>query len=229
MTKFGALAAQKSTVIVLETNVRSVHGVPDSWIVSGICDGQSLLARSRAVVLCTNRRLGCPRVVNLPCESAFHGKISRGLGQDLKTMSFADKTILMIGMGAFAIEHMRASLERRALHATILCRQRGTVSPQVVDWINYIRPFDHNLQHSSEGDASIFMHWQHVYSIAHAKQPACWKQGLLKPDGHGISILDLFFVAHYVGTASTHQGTVGRVVTNGILTTEDIHISAEIL
>ena len=87
---------------------------------------------------------------------------------------------------------MRTSFERRAAHVTILCRRRGTVCPQLVDWLNFVRPFDDDFRHDAAGDAVVLSHWHGVYDASHARRPECWLEGLLKPDGHTVSVSDLF-------------------------------------
>ena len=37
----------------------------------------------------------------------------------------------------------------------------------------------------------------HVYHISYTHAP--YKQGMLKPDGHTVSVSDLFFIAHSLG------------------------------
>jgi len=114
-------------------------------------------------------------------------------------------------MGAFAIENMRTSLERRSGHVSILCRRRGTICPQIVDWVNFIRPYDDEFKHDAAGDAVVLSHWHRVYDISGAHRPECWSEGLLKPDGHTVSVSDLFYIAHALERLSTLCGEVRRL------------------
>lgn len=82
-------------------------------------------------------------------------------------------------MGAFAIENMRTAFERGAAHVTLLCRQRGTVCPQLVDWVNFIRPWemhDHLPRHAAAGDAEVLQAWRAAYDVSGAVRPECWQQ-----------------------------------------------------
>ena len=166
---------------------------------------------------------------------------------------------VILGMGAFAIENMRTAFERGAAHVTLLCRQRGSVCPQLIDWVNFIRPWGlrNNLpRHDAAGDAQVLQAWRTAYDASGAVKPECWQQdlckakpidpsrmlfkgtpypnflqcelicmiplcrcgvkhawpysismyflpfyeqGMLKPDGHTVSVSDLFFIAHSLG------------------------------
>ena len=82
-------------------------------------------------------------------------------------------------MGAFAIENMRTAFERGAAHVTLLCRQRGTVCPQLIDWVNFIRPWevrDHLPRHAAAGDAEVLQAWRAAYDVSGAVRPECWQQ-----------------------------------------------------
>ena len=86
-------------------------------------------------------------------------------------------------MGAFAIENMRTAFERGAAHVTLLCRQRGTVCPQLVDWVNFIRPWEghsHSPRHAAAGDAEVLQAWRAVYDDSGAVRPECWQQDFSK-------------------------------------------------
>ena len=124
-------------------------------------------------------------------------------------------------MGAFAIENMRTAFERGAAHVTLLCRQRGTVCPQLVDWLNFIRPWevrDHQPRHATAGDAEVLQAWRAAYDVSGAVRPECWQQGMLKPDGHTVSVSDLFFIAHHLGMMSVELGEAACLEPSGVRT-----------
>jgi len=90
---------------------------------------------------------------------------------------------VILGMGAFAIENMRTAFERGAAHVTLLCRQRGTVCPQLIDWVNFIRPWKlrNNLpRHDAAGDAEVLQAWRTAYDASGAVPPECWQQDFCK-------------------------------------------------
>lgn len=181
--------------------VRSIHAV------HGDCATHTGL-----VVICTNRRLGAPRVLAMAGAEAFHGRILRGLGGDTDGVLARDAHVVVLGMGAFAIENLRTMLERRAARVDILCRRRGTVCPHIVDWANFARPYDDaTFRHDPEGDEVILAYWSKTYDLTGATKPECWREGLLKVDGHTISVSDLFFVAHHARKADVHMGKVSHL------------------
>ena len=141
-----------------------------SWHVEGWSDLSSSSHTSRPrrfatsgqfVILCTNRRLGVPRDVGYTNEGKFLGIIKRGLAGDIADVPFAGKRVVVIGMGAFAIEQMRTSIESGAEHVIILARRHGLISPQIIDYVNFIRPHvgDSYLHHMA-GSSMILSMWQ---------------------------------------------------------------------
>jgi 3-oxoacyl-(acyl-carrier-protein) synthase/enoyl-CoA hydratase/carnithine racemase/acyl carrier protein/thioredoxin reductase len=180
-------------------------------------------------VLATNRRLGSPRNLELPGEAAFEGSVHRGLGGDVNALKCAGERVVVLGMGAFAIENMRTSFERGAVHATILCRRRGTACPQIVDWVNFIRPFGDEYKRGAAGDAVMLSHWQKAYDFSGATRPDCWKQGILKPDGHTVSTSDMYFIAHHLQVMETRLGEVARLDKMEVLTTKKDWLAAGVV
>ena len=212
----------------IHTAVRSVHPVssaahgPVHWVVAGAhvrLHHQDFQCCARVVALCTNRRLGAPRTLVLAGEGAFEGSIMRGIAGDFDSAVCANKTVSILGMGPFAIECMRTSFERGARHADILCRQRGCVSPQLFDWLRFIRPFDTTtLRTDAGGDSIIMSRWQSLYDDSGAARPECWLNGLLKPDGHTVSVSDIFFVAHTTSMLTTRVGEVDHLTEHALVT-----------
>ena len=191
--------------------IRRVAPAIDSWCLSGLRHAAcAFQLRCSFTVLCTNRRLGSPRRISLAGEEVFGGAVLRGLGGDVNKLSCSGTRVVVLGMGAFAIENVRTSLEHGASHVTILCRRRGTVCPQIVDWVNFIRPFDSAFRHNSAGDAIVLRHWQALYDSSGASRPECWAtEGMIKPDGHTVSTSDMFFIAH---SLKMHETLLGEVV-----------------
>ena len=190
---------------------RVAHSISScGWLVSGELQKPFAVVCQQAI-LCTNRRLGRPREIRLHGEASFCGRIYRGLGSDVDTLRCDGERVVILGMGAFAIENMRTSLERHASHVTILCRQRGVACPQIVDWANFIRPSNEDVQHGRARDVIALAQWQHLYYESGAVLPECWRQGLLKPDGHTVSTSDMFFIAHDLRMLTTHCGEASRL------------------
>lgn len=203
-------------------NVESVTKREDGskgWLVEGTQGQHAFTTKCKLAVLCTNRRLGAPRELNFPGEKDFKGVIARGLNSDAEQLVWNDRVVI-VGMGAFALEHMRTALERRAPYCSILCRRRGTVCPQVVDWVNFVRPVEPDFMKETTGSSVIQNAWRESYIASGAKPPDCWseKPRMLKPDGHTVSTSDLFFVAHWLKVAATFVGEVETFVPDGIVT-----------
>ena len=176
------------------------------YTIQGSRHNADFVTRCDLVVLCTNRRLGLPRELGFTGTREFAGHILRGMHDDVQSVDLHDRSVVILGMGAFAIENMRTTLERHASRVAIVCRRRGTVCPHIIDWINFIRPFGDAFTHDGRGDAIIMDAWTSLYRVSGAATPECWDKGILKPDGHTISVSDMFFVAHYAGRVTTQLG-----------------------
>ena len=193
------------------------------WVLSGCRHAIMPIAlQCTLAIMATNRRLGRPRRITLPSEEVWRGSMKRGLGGDVNSLYCANKRVLVLGMGAFAVENVRTSLERGATHVAIICRRRGTVCPQIVDWANFIRPFNSDVERGAPGDAVMMSHWQRAYDLSGATRPDCWKaSGELKPDGHTVSTLDMYFIAHHVQKLTTKVGKVLRLEATAMVCTSD--------
>jgi len=166
--------------------------------------------------------------MHLRGEGVFSGAVCRGLSDDYKA-SCAGKRVVVLGMGAFAIENMRTSFERGAAHVAILCRQRGTACPQIVDWVNFVRPFNKEGRHQPAGDAVVLSYWQQAYDTSGALRPECWREGMLKPDGHTVSTSDVFFIAHFAKRCMTLLGEVGHLETSSVVTSAQEELDASVI
>jgi hypothetical protein len=216
------------------TEVRSNHRLADGrWLLAGCQQtaSRTFEVNCQVSVLCTNRRLGNPRQLFYPGErDRFRGQVARGLAGDSDFLRCNSERVVVLGMGAFAIEVMRTTLERAASHVTILCRQRGACTPHVLDWLRFIRPFDpKTVRTDSVGDALVFGRWQGLYTKSSAVKPECWREGIVKPDGHTVSVSDIFFVAHGLRRLITQFGEAKSLTEDAVITNNDDFLPADIL
>ena len=159
--------------------------------------------QANRVFMCVNRRLGNVRRLEFPNEEKFKGEIFYGVENDTGSMQWKDKNVLIVGAGAFATENARTALELGARKVTVLSRRRGSVCPLIVDYLNFIRPYDAQFAHDSAGSSKIFHKWRRAFKDCKVTEPECWKEGLMSPKGHTISVSDSWFVGHYYGLLET--------------------------
>ena len=143
-----------------------------NWTTAGRQRGSHWFdTRCEKVALCINRRLGQPRNITYPGEEQYHGQVALGLCGESDRLSCKGERVAIIGMGAFAVESMRTTLERAAAHVTIVARQRAACSPHILDWMRFVRPFDEKtIRTNAEGDALLFLNWQQLYDSSGAKR-----------------------------------------------------------
>ena len=208
----------------LETAVQRVSPADAGWVVSGRQGDNATLRFAtvgRLVVLCLNMRLGAPRMLPFPGDDTFGGVTRRGVSGDTNDLDWVDRRVVVLGMGAYAVENMRTALEHRASHVLILCRKRGSVSPKPIDWINNVRPVDDDYWHNPAGNFTQLALWRRAYETCGATSPECWEEGALKEPGHGISVGDIFFVGHHSKRVNVRLGEVERIEASGVVMTPD--------
>ena len=159
--------------------------------------------KAAQVVLCVNRRLGDLRRITLKDEHIFKGKICYGAGTHVREIDFAGKLVLVIGGGAFAAENARTAIEDGAAGVVVLSRRRGTVMPHMLDYLNFVRPYDKAFAHDATGSARSFEGWKEAFRSCKVAPPECWEEGRLAPSGQSVSVSDLWMIAHYYGLIST--------------------------
>ena len=185
--------------------------------------------RANRVFMCVNRRLGNVRRLEFPNEVKFKGEIIYGVENDTRSMQWKDKNILIVGAGAFATENARTALELGAKKVTVLSRRRGSVCPLIVDYLNFIRPYDTQFAHDSAGSNKIFQKWRRAFKDCKVTEPECWQEGLLSPKGHTISVSDLWFVGHYYGLLETQLGEIQDVSDTHVITTNGLRIDCDVI
>ena len=161
-----ALASQLFVYCNVETVLARKDG-RKGWHVTGRNQSGPFEMDCELAALATNRRLGTPRDITYKGEADFAGSIARGLNSDAEALTWATRC-LIIGMGAFALEHMRTALERGAPYCSILCRRRGAVCPQVIDWVNFIRPVQHDFTKEAGGSGLVHGLWAKAYKMSGA-------------------------------------------------------------
>ncbi len=92
-----------------------------------------MVVECEGVILAVNDRVGQPRPIEWPGREEFGGQLVDGFGGDAerKGVDWAGKRVVIVGMGAFAVENARTALENGAAHVTVVCRRHGTVCPKV--------------------------------------------------------------------------------------------------
>lgn len=134
------------------------------------------VTESRAVLLAINDRVGIPRQCSFEGGESFQGIVTTGTNDNLANVDWRGKRVVVVGMGAFAIENARTALEHGADHVTVLVRRHGTVCPKIIDYLNFVKPFDANFQHDTTTNIKQMLQWSALYRKAGATIPECWPE-----------------------------------------------------
>ena len=87
--------------------------------------------------MAVNDRVGKPRPIQWRNHETFAGQVIDGFGGDAtkKKIDWVGKRVVIVGMGAFAVENARTALECGSSHVTVLARRHGTICPKFIDYI----------------------------------------------------------------------------------------------
>ena len=106
----------------------------DHCYLSFVKNNETIIARCDGVYLCTGD-LGSIRRIHYPGEETFQGTIAYGVANDLDPESFRDQDVVIVGMGAFAVENARTAIEHGARHVTIVARRYRLVLSRYTSYL----------------------------------------------------------------------------------------------
>ena len=222
------LAQRVSSDLFLETEVEAIEAVGNGYRILLNRGGQRLTVESQGVILAINDRVGAPREVRWENQSAFKGNMVAGISNYADGLDWRDKKVVVIGMGAFAVENVRTALEGGARHVTVVCRRHGTICPKIIDYLNFTTPYDDAFKHDKKSNLMNMMYWKKTYELSGATQPECWMSKIKHP-GHTISVSDIWFVGHYLKKIETVVGQISAMTENGVLVDGQRLIEADII
>jgi thioredoxin reductase len=206
--------------------LRAPQGIGYNVVVQS--NGNAQIIQCRGAMLCINDRVGIPRPLKCPGMGKFSGIVADGTSDQLVNVDWQNKDVVVVGMGAFAVENTRTALEAGAKSVTVLCRRHGTVCPKIIDYLNFVKPFDSNYNHSAVTNIKQMRQWSKLYRQSSATIPECWPKNI-KHEGHTISVSDIWFVAHHMKKLRTVQGTIQNLDETGVVLSDGMHIKADVV
>jgi hypothetical protein len=222
------LAQKINHRLYLESGVKQIEKVRNKYHISFERNGETSTIESTGVILAINDRVGRPREIVWKNQAKFTGKIVSGISDSTKDLNWRDKNVVVVGMGAFAIENVRTALEAGARHVTVVCRRHGTVCPKIIDYLNFATPYDQAFMHDKKSNMRNMMYWKKLYDLSGATQPECW-MGKIKHDGHTISVSDIWFIGHYLKKIETITGEISDMTANSVVVNGELHLEADIV
>ena len=87
---------------------------------------------------------------------------------------------------------------------TVVARRLGTICPKIIDYLNFVKPWDAHYRHDTATNVKQLMCWRETYAKSGAATPEVWPSKI-KHEGHTISVSDIWFVAHHMGKLATHS------------------------
>jgi len=222
------IARNVSDKVFLKTNVDRLEKLDDAYRLKISNGQQNSYLKSKGVILAINDRVGAPRKIDWENQSVFQGEILSGISDDAKDFDWKNKKVVIIGMGAFAVENARTALERGASHVTVVCRRHGTVCPKIIDYLNFATPYDESFKHDKKSNMRNMLLWKKLYDHSGATQPECW-MGKIKHGGHTISVSDIWFIGHYLKKIETIAGKISGMYENGVIVENQHRIAADVV
>lgn len=222
------LAGNVSDALFLNTQVEKVAKSGDGYRLTMASRQGSTVLESRGVILAVNDRVGAPREIAWDNQDRFAGTLVTGIGDDARGVDWADKQVVIVGMGAFAVENARTALERGASRVTVVCRRHGTVCPKIIDYLNFATPYDDDFKHDRKSNMRNMMLWKKLYNLSGATEPECW-MGKIKHEGHTISVSDLWFIGHHLKKIETVVGEITGMYAGGVIVNGEKRIDADVV
>lgn len=222
------LASGMINQIYTGAQVDRITKTDDGYRSSIIRNGETVAITSRGVLLAINDRVGAPRTVSWQDEDQFQGTMVAGHSDETAGIDWKGKRVVVVGMGAFAVENVRTALEAGASYVTVVCRRHGTVCPKIIDYLNFSTPYDESFEHDKKSNIRNMMLWKKLYDVSGASEPECW-MGKIKHTGHTISVSDIWFVAHYLKKMETVTGNVSAMYKGGVIVDNQKRIEADVV
>jgi len=222
------ISKKVSDKIFLNTNVDRIQKEDDLYKVSVTINEDKIVLTSKGIILAINDRVGKPKEITWKNQTEFKGKIVSGISDGANDIDWNNKKVVIVGMGAFAVENARSALERGASHVTVVCRRHGTVCPKIIDYLNFATPYDDNFKHDKKSNLRNLMLWKKLYDRSGATQPECWPRKI-KHEGHTISVSDIWFIGHYLNKIETITGNISSMYENGVIVDDKQHIDADVV
>jgi len=69
-----------------------------------------------------------------PGEAEFGGQVAYGIGGEIDYKSVVKTNVVIVGMGAFAVENARTCFENGAAHAYVVARNQNLLLPRLLSW-----------------------------------------------------------------------------------------------
>lgn len=222
------LARHVSDALFLNTTVEKITRGGDAYRIEMTAQQGPAVLESRGVILAVNDRVGAPRAATWHQQDRFKGALVAGIGDDARGVDWAGKRVVIVGMGAFAVENARTALERGARRVTVVCRRHGTVCPKIIDYLNFATPYDADFRHDRKSNMRNMMLWKKLYHLSGATEPECW-MGKIKHAGHTISVSDLWFIGHYLKKIETLAGEITGMQADGVMVNDGKRIDADVV
>lgn len=222
------LARSVSDNLYLKTRVERIEKAAETYqlmISNGHAESR---IDSKGIILAINDRVGEPRLVAWENQTAFRGEILTGISDDAKDIDWKNKKVVIVGMGAYAVENTRTALEGGAEQVTVVCRRHGTVCPKIIDYLNFSTSYDEDFKHDKKSNMRNMLLWKKLYDNSGATQPECW-MAKIKHDGHTISVSDIWFIGHYLKKIATITGKLTGMYENGVIVDNRHHVDADVV
>jgi len=185
--------------------------------------------RAGAVIFCTGT-LQRP----LPGQAVFSGPVVDGIRDAAEALEYQGRHVVVVGMGAFAIESARTALLAGAARVDMVARHKTVVSTRLARVVNIMGQPEFNTHLERERtkwqppawhrpppfDPSDLMLQPYLYCDARDAAPDAWQRRLNRgrrpnvwsaDSGTPWTTSDFFFVAHWLGRLQVHVGEIDHL------------------
>ncbi|MCW5590346.1 MAG: NAD(P)/FAD-dependent oxidoreductase [Legionellales bacterium] len=162
------------------------------------------------------------KMIGYPGEEHFLGKISYGLQNDLCAYDFRGKSVIIQGMGSFAIENARQALLNGAEKVTLVCRSINLVFSAYFHYLTTRSPI-YKGQSALKILKLPYKHIQRLDLLEKLTNSTITDQHVVSP------VSDFFFIALYYKKLEIIKGEITKLDKNTVQMNESLKIPADLI
>eukprot|EP01104_Vermistella_antarctica_P008018 TRINITY_DN1992_c0_g1_i3.p1 TRINITY_DN1992_c0_g1~~TRINITY_DN1992_c0_g1_i3.p1 ORF type:complete len:422 (-),score=47.25 TRINITY_DN1992_c0_g1_i3:891-2156(-) len=175
-------------------------------------------------------------------QEVFQGTVARGIGNDVHVNALTDKNVVIVGMGAFAVENVRRSLGAGAKSITVLSRKFDKLLFPERATYTLRRMLQKDNPYSDE---NITQMWRQVYGLVETVAQATGLEDIILNDECVRTVQDekhfvftnglpsmssntMFLAAHY-GLVTILEDEVESLEADTVVTKKGKHLPSDVL
>ena len=211
----------KHVKLMTNSLVKSVQkGDDETEIISFSKDGNEHKVKSKKIFVCINDEIKIYNNPILENEHLFEGIVYNGFFNETREVKWGKKKVLVIGSGANAVSLAEKALVKGAHSVTILSKNKTIVSPEILEYIQNIRPIDSDFKFSNKGNQYISNTLRSLCRTANVEY---------ENEKAFSSTSDIWYIGHYYGLINVLHGDLVDIHSRHVVTDKGNKIDCDII